>query len=161
MLNVNGKCDASHARFAIVAARWNPEITEELLKGAYQAILHHGGKEDSIVIVRVPGSFEIPLACKQLAISKNFDAVIAIGTLIRGETEHFRLIADQVASGLAQVMLESGIPITFGVITANSLEDARVRAVSPDAADRQENRGWEAATAAIEFVSLLQELKKL
>ncbi|MCC6953706.1 MAG: 6,7-dimethyl-8-ribityllumazine synthase, partial [Deltaproteobacteria bacterium] len=121
-----------------------------LLSGALGALQAHGVSPDHITVVRVPGSFEIPVACKRLAFSRHYDGVVAVGTLIRGDTDHYDLIAKEVTSGIQRVMMESGVPVTFGVITANNMEQAMARSGS-----KAGNKGAEAATAAVELANVL------
>ena len=149
-----GVLNAKGFRFGLVVSRYNHFITERLLEGALDALMRHGGKEENIEIVRVPGSFEIPLLAKQLAISGRFDAVICIGALIRGGTIHFDVLSAEVTKGVAQTALESGVPITFGVITTDTLEQAIERAGT-----KMGNKGWEAAESAIELANLLKAIK--
>ncbi len=149
-----GVLNAKGFRFGLVVSRYNNFITERLLEGAIDALLRHGGKEDMMEIIRVPGSFEIPLLAKQMAASGRFDAVICLGALIRGGTIHFDVLAAEVAKGVAQSALETGVPITFGVITTDTLEQAIERAGT-----KMGNKGWEAAESAIELVNLLKAIK--
>ena len=146
-LTVDGK------RFAIVVARFNEFITGKLLDGAVDALMRHGCADEHITCVRVPGSFEIPFVASKLAGSGSFDAVICLGCLIRGQTLHFDLIAAEVTKGVAQVGLSTGVPTTFGVITADTLEHAVERAGS-----KSGNKGFDAALAAIELVNLSSQL---
>jgi 6,7-dimethyl-8-ribityllumazine synthase len=149
-----GVLNAKGFRFGLVVSRFNNFITERLLEGALDALLRHGGKEENLEIVRVPGSFEIPLLAKQMASSGRFDAVICLGALIRGGTIHFDVLSAEVTKGVAQVGLETGVPITFGVITTDTLEQAIERAGT-----KMGNKGWEAAESAIELVNLLKAIK--
>jgi len=151
---VEGVLNAKGFRFGIVVSRYNHFITERLLEGALDALMRHGGKEENLEIVRVPGSFEIPLLAKQMAASGRYDAVICIGALIRGGTIHFDVLSAEVTKGVAQAALETGVPITFGVITTDTLEQAIERAGT-----KMGNKGWEAAESAIELVNLLKEVK--
>ena len=149
-----GVLNAKGFRFGLVVSRFNNFITERLLEGALDALRRHGGKEENLEIVRVPGSFEIPLLAKQMASSGRFDAVICLGALIRGGTIHFDVLSAEVTKGVAQVGLETGVPITFGVITTDTLEQAIERA-----GKKMGNKGWEAAESAIELVNLLKAIK--
>jgi 6,7-dimethyl-8-ribityllumazine synthase len=149
-----GVLNAKGFRFGLVVSRFNNFITERLLEGALDALMRHGGKDENIEIVRVPGSFEIPLLAKQMASSGRFDAVICLGALIRGGTIHFDVLSAEVTKGVAQVGLETGVPITFGVITTDTLEQAIERAGT-----KMGNKGWEAAESAIELVNLLKAIK--
>lgn len=149
---VEGVLDATGKRFALVAGRWHGPIVERLIDGAISSLVKYGAEPEAISIVRVPGSFEIPLACKHLALSGNYSALIALGVLIQGETDHYRLIADGLAQGLIAVMLETAVPIGFGVIAADSIHHASERA-----GDSGSNKGEEAALAALEMVGLLRD----
>jgi 6,7-dimethyl-8-ribityllumazine synthase len=136
-------------KIAIVASRFNPEITERLLAGAHEALR---GVADATVI-QVPGAFEIPLAAKRAALSKRFDAIVAIGCVIRGETAHFEYISHVATTGIAQVSLETGVPVTFGVLTVETDEQAIARSVPGG-----DNKGYHAAQAALEMVRILRNL---
>jgi len=150
---IEGKLDASGLRFGIVVSRFNSFISDRLVEGALDALLRHGAERDSVHLVRVPGAFELPLAAKKLAGSGRYDAVICLGAVIRGATPHFDYVAAEVSKGIAQVGLEVGIPVTFGVLTTESLEQAIERAGS-----KVGNKGFDAASSAIEMVNLLQNL---
>lgn len=143
-------------RFAIVAARYNDFIVGRLIDGAVDALVRHGGSSDRVDQVWVPGSFEIPLAAQKLAASRKYAAVICLGCLIRGQTSHFDHIAGEVAKGLAQIAMQTGVPVTFGVITADNLEQAIDRAGA-----KHGNKGAEAALAAVEMVNVLAEIDGL
>jgi 6,7-dimethyl-8-ribityllumazine synthase len=149
-----GVLNAKGFRFGLVVSRYNNFITERLLEGALDALARHGAKEENLEIVRVPGSFEIPLLAKRMASSDRYDAVICLGALIRGGTIHFDVLSAEVTKGVAQAALETGIPITFGVITTDTLEQAIERAGT-----KMGNKGWEAAESAIELVNLLKTIK--
>lgn len=144
---------ASSARFAIVAGRFNSFITEQLVQGAIDTLVRHGADAGKISVVKVPGAWEIPLACKRIAKGKKVDAVIAVGAVIRGGTPHFDYVAGEVSKGVAQASLASDIPIAFGVLTTDSIEQAIERAGT-----KAGNKGAEAALAAIEMVSLSDAL---
>jgi 6,7-dimethyl-8-ribityllumazine synthase len=150
---IEGKLKADGLRFAIVASRWNDLIVSRLIDGARDALLRLGASESDLTLVRVPGSFEIPLAAKRLAASGRYDAIICVGAVIRGETPHFDHIAAGVTSGLATVSLDTGLPIAYGIITADTVEQAINRA-----GVKAGNKGFEAATAAVEMANLLKEL---
>lgn len=150
---IEGILDASGKKFAIVVARWNQFIVSKMLDGALDALKRHKASEDNITIVYCPGSFEIPLVCKKLALSKQYDAIIALGAVIRGATPHFDYIASEVAKGIAQVNLETGVPVVFGVLTTDTIEQAIERAGS-----KSGNKGFDAALAAIELVSLFDKI---
>ncbi len=137
------------ARFAIVVARFNHFVVDPLLEGALDALRRHGVAEEQIVVARVPGSFEIPLAVRRLASSGKVDVVIALGAVIRGSTPHFDYVAGEVAKGCAQVMLTSGVPVIFGVLTTDTIEQAIERAGT-----KAGNKGWDAGLSAIEMVQL-------
>jgi 6,7-dimethyl-8-ribityllumazine synthase len=150
-----GNLDAHGLRFAIVVARFNSFITDRLLEGARDALVRSGADPEAIEIVKTPGSWELPLAAKTLALQGRHDAIIALGAVIRGETPHFDYVAAQAASGLAQVQLETGIPVAFGVLTTNSVEQAIDRAGA-----KSGNKGFDAALCAIEMANLLRQLRK-
>ncbi|MBM4358527.1 MAG: 6,7-dimethyl-8-ribityllumazine synthase [Deltaproteobacteria bacterium] len=141
------------ARFAIVASRFNDFIVGRLVEGAIDALVRHGAERSAITVVRVPGAWEIPLAVKRVLAAGNVDAVIALGALIRGATAHFDAIMAEVTKGLGALGLEQGVPVSFGVLTTDTIEQAVERAGS-----KAGNKGAEAAVAAIEMVSLMREL---
>jgi 6,7-dimethyl-8-ribityllumazine synthase len=143
------------ARFGIVAARFNSFIVERLVEGALDALRRHGADPAKITIVRVPGAWEIPFACQRLASSKKLDAVIALGAVIRGSTPHFEHVSNEVSKGVAQVALQSGVPVSFGVLTTDTIEQAIERAGT-----KAGNKGVDAALAAIELVSLGHALEE-
>jgi 6,7-dimethyl-8-ribityllumazine synthase len=143
------------ARFAIVVGRFNSSICEHLLEGALETIVRNGGDRAQIEVVRVPGAFEIPLALKQLAASKKFDGLVALGCVIRGDTPHFDYVCNEASRGIAQVGLEFGIPIGFGLLTVDTVEQAQARAGS----GTDDNKGVDAALAAIEMVNLMKKLR--
>jgi 6,7-dimethyl-8-ribityllumazine synthase len=148
-----GKFSAEGFRFAIVASRWTDSLVSKLIDGAIEALEEHGAAEDAIEVFRVPGAFEIPLAAKKVAQSGNWDAVINLGVVIRGGTPHFEYVAGAAAEGSTQVSLETGIPVLFGVITADNIQQAVDRS-----GKRNDNKGFEAAMAAIEVVNLYKEI---
>lgn len=141
------------ARFAIVASRFNHFIVDRLVDGALDALARHGAEGPQTTLVRVPGAWEIPLAVQRLATSKQVDAVIALAAVIRGSTPHFDYVSAEVSKGVASVSLDTGVPIAFGVLTTDSIEQAIERAGT-----KAGNKGWEAAVTAIEMVSLSREL---
>jgi 6,7-dimethyl-8-ribityllumazine synthase len=143
------------ARFAIVAGRFNSFIVERLVEGALDALRRHGCDLAKVTVVRVPGAWEIPFACQRLANSKKVDAVIALGAVIRGSTPHFEHVSNEVSKGVAQVALQSGVPVSFGVLTTDTIEQAIERAGT-----KAGNKGVDAALAAIELVSLAQALEE-
>ena len=140
-------------KFAIVAARFNEFITRKLLEGAMDALQRHGVGQADIDIAWVPGSFEIPVAAKKLAETKKYDAIICLGAVIRGATPHFEYVASEVTKGIARVGLDYQMPVTYGIVTADSLEQAIERAGT-----KQGNRGFDAATNAIEMANLLKNI---
>ncbi len=150
---ISAKLDAGPHRFALVVARWNEFITSRLLSGAIDALVRHGAARENLTQVWVPGSWEIPLAAQRLAASGRYQAVICLGCVIRGQTPHFEYVAAEVAKGIAQVTLATGVPVTFGIITADSLEQAIDRAGS-----KAGNKGADAALAAVEMANLLPQL---
>ena len=150
-----GNLDASGLKFAVLCARFNGFITERLLAGALDALKRSGANTDDIEIVKVPGSWELPLAAKTLAGRKRHDAIVALGAVIRGETPHFDHVAAQASNGLAAVQLETGIPIAFGVLTTNTIEQAIDRA-----GGKSGNKGYDAALTAIEMADLMRRLRK-
>lgn len=150
---IEGKFDATGKKFAIVVSRFNDFITKKLLEGALDGLYRHNASEENITIYYVPGAYEIPLICKKIAETHNFDAVIALGTVIRGNTPHFDYIANEVAKGVAQVNLGTGIPVVFGVLTTDSIEQAIERAGSKGG-----NKGFDAAMTAIEMISLVNQI---
>jgi len=153
MKTYEGELQAKGLRFGIVVSRFNNFITNKLLEGAIDALLRHGADEKDIDVVKVPGSFEIPLVAKKIAQKKTYDAVICLGTIIRGATPHFEYIASEVAKGIATASMETSIPIAFGVITADTIEQAVERAGA-----KSGNKGADAAVVAIEMAQLLKKL---
>lgn len=139
-------------RVAILASRFNHFIVDRLVEGATDCVKRHGG--DDVTLVRAPGAWELPLVCQTLARSGRFDAIIAVGAVIRGSTPHFDYVAGEVTKGLAQVSLASGVPVTFGVLTVDTIEQAVERAGT-----KAGNKGWEAASSAIEMANLQRVLK--
>jgi len=150
---IEGEISAKGITFAIVVSRFNDFITQRLLDGALDALKRHGASDDQITIVKVPGAFEIPSMANRLALGGRFDCVICLGALIRGATPHFEYISAQVARGIASVALESKIPVAFGVITSDTLEQAIERAGT-----KSGNKGWDAAVSAMEMVNLFKVL---
>lgn len=142
------------ARFAIVTGRFNHFITDRLLEGALDALARHGVSDENVVVAKAPGSYEIPLAVKRFAESGKIDAVIALAAVIRGSTPHFDYVAGEVAKGCGSVMHETGVPVLFGVLTTDTIEQAIERAGT-----KAGNKGWEAAAAAIEMVSLRRAME--
>ncbi len=150
---IQGKLDATRGRFAIVISRFNSFISERLLAGALDALERNGASPDDITVIWVPGSFEIPLTAKRLALSKSYDAVICLGALLRGETPHFDHIASVVSKGIGAAGMESGVPVIYGILTCNTMEQAVDRAGL-----KSGNRGFDAAMAAIEMVQVLKQV---
>jgi 6,7-dimethyl-8-ribityllumazine synthase len=148
-----GKLDAKGLRFALVVSRFNEALTSRLESGAVDCLQRHGAAEDDITVYRVPGAWEIPFVAHRLAATGDHDAVVCLGALVRGGTAHFDLIAAEVAKGIAQGSMSTGVPMTFGVITADTLEQAVERAGT-----KMGNKGWEAALAAVEMARLVREL---
>ena len=143
-------------RFALVASRWNDFIVERLIQGAKDCILRHGGTEEQMDLIRVPGSFELPQAAKLAARSGRYAGIVVLGTVIRGGTPHFDLIAAEVTKGTAQVALDTGLPLAFGVLTTDSVEQAIDRAGA-----KMGNKGWEAAMSVLEMADLAHALAPL
>ncbi len=151
---IEGPITAQGLRLGIVVSRWNEFITKALLEGALDAVRRHGGSEDMVTVVWVPGSFEIPVAIQALAKTGKFDGLIALGCVIRGATSHYDQIASAVTSGLNSVALETGLPVSFGVITVESIEQAIERAGS-----KAGNKGAEAALVAVEMAHVLKQIR--
>ena len=150
---VEGRLSAEGLRFAIVVSRFNDFIGSRLVDGAMDALVRHGAADDQVALLRVPGAFEIPLAAKRAAVTGDYDAVICLGAVIRGATPHFDYVASEVSKGIATVALECNIPVTFGVLTTDTLEQAVERAGL-----KAGNKGFEAAMAAVEMVNLFKSL---
>ncbi len=149
---IQGRLGAEGMRVAIVASRWNDFIVSRLIGGATDALERLGASTEAITIIRVPGSFELPMAAKRAALSDEYDAIICLGVVIRGETSHNEYIAAEVFKGIAQVSLETNLPITLGVVTADNLEQAIDRAGA-----KSGNKGFDAAMTAVELVNLYRE----
>jgi 6,7-dimethyl-8-ribityllumazine synthase len=150
---IEGVLNASGKRFGIVASRFNELITKKLLEGAIDCLVRHNAKQENISTIWVPGAFEIPSVAKKIAKSGNFDAVICLGAVIRGNTPHFDYIAAEVSKGIASVGLELEIPVIFGVLTTDSIDQAVERAGT-----KSGNKGWDAALTAIEMVDLFSKI---
>ncbi|MCV6605467.1 MAG: 6,7-dimethyl-8-ribityllumazine synthase [Porticoccaceae bacterium] len=148
-----GSFNAGEARIAITVARWNGEITEGLLNGARRALARHGFDEHNLEVFRVPGAFELPLATQKILATSRFDAVLALGCVIRGDTPHFDYVCAETTRGLGQVALNEGRVVAFGLLTTDTLEQAQRRS-----ADNEENKGEEAALTALEMLTLFREL---
>jgi 6,7-dimethyl-8-ribityllumazine synthase len=155
MRTIDGKPPASGLRVAIVVSKYHDFVTDRLQNGSLGALDAAGVTRDSITIVRVPGSFELPSAARHAAASGRCDAVVCLGCLIKGETPHFDFIAAAVANGLTAAAAETGVPMTFGVLTTNSVEEALARA-----GDGPDNKGWEAAAAAVEMATVVRHLRE-
>ena len=150
-----GKLDATGMRFGIAVARFNDIVSQRLLEGAMDILVRHGAKEADITVAWVPGAFEIPVAARELAEHGNVDAVVCLGVVIRGETSHFDLVAGEAARGVAAIHATTGIPTGFGVVTAETLEQALDRA-----GGKSGNKGAEAAMAAVEMVSVVRSIRR-
>jgi 6,7-dimethyl-8-ribityllumazine synthase len=153
---IEGKLLAEGKNFALVVSRFNDFVTEKLLSGAFDALTRSGAKAENIDIVKVPGAFEIPLVAKKLAQKGRYHAVICLGAVIRGATPHFDYVSAEVSKGIAQVSLESSIPIIFGVVTTDTLEQAIERAGT-----KSGNKGWSAAIAAVEMANLIEAVEQV
>jgi 6,7-dimethyl-8-ribityllumazine synthase len=150
---MEGKISAEGYRFGLVVSRFNDFISSKLVEGAVDALKRHGATEEQLLLVKVPGAFEIPLAAKKLAESGKVDAVICLGAVIRGSTPHFEYVAAEVSKGIAVVALDTKVPVAFGVLTTDNLEQAIERAGT-----KSGNKGWDAALAAMEMVNLFKQL---
>jgi len=150
-----GKLIAQGLKFGIVVSRFNELITSKLLDGAIDCLKRHGAGEEDVEIFYCPGSFEIPLVAKKIAQTGKYNAIICLGAVIRGETPHFDYIASEVSKGIAQVQLETGVPVAFGILTTDDVEQALNRA-----GIKSGNKGWDAALTAIEMANLLNQIKK-
>lgn len=150
-----GKVVGGEERVGIVCARFNEFIVSKLLGGAIDGLVRHGMKEENIDVVWVPGAFEIPLICEKMAKSGKYDAVIALGTVIRGATSHYDYVCNEVSKGVAQVGLSSGIPVLFGIVTTENIEQAIERAGT-----KAGNKGYDCALGAIEMINLIKEIEK-
>lgn len=148
---IEGNLEAAGISFGIIVSRFNSFIGERLLEGALDGLVRHGAADKNLVVARVPGAFEIPLTAKKMAESGKFDAVICLGAVIRGSTPHFDYVAAEVSKGIAHVSLETGVPVVFGVLTTDSIEQAIERAGT-----KAGNKGFDAAVTAIEIVNLLK-----
>ena len=153
MKTIEGALAINNARFCLLVARFNSFVVESLLAGAVDALRRHGVEESDITVVRVPGAFEMPLALEKIAAKGEYDAIVALGAVIRGGTPHFEYVAGECVKGMAQVSLKHGVPIAFGVLTVDTIEQAIERAGT-----KAGNKGAEAALSAIEMVNLLRQL---
>lgn len=150
---IEGELQAKGLKFGIIVSRFNDFITSKLLDGALDALRRHGADDKDIEVVKVPGSFEIPLIAKRLAAKGTFSAIVCLGTVIRGATPHFDYVAAEVSKGIASASMETGVPIAFGVITSDTIEQAIERAGT-----KSGNKGWDAAITAIEMAQLIKKL---
>ena len=150
---IQGNVTAQGLKFGIIAARFNDFITGRLVEGALDGLQRHGAAEKDIEIVKVPGAYEIPLAAKMLAQSKKYDAIICLGAVIRGATPHFEYVSSEVSKGIASVSLDSNVPVIFGVLTTDTIEQAIERAGT-----KSGNKGWDAALSAIEMANLMRQI---
>ena len=148
-----GSFYAGGARIAVVVARWNGNITENLLSGAQRALISHGIAESDIDLFRVPGAFELPLACQKMARTGTYDAIIALGCVIRGGTPHFDYVCSETTRGIGEIALNENLPVAFGLLTTDNLEQAEDRS-----GENHENKGEEAALTALEMISLFRQL---
>jgi 6,7-dimethyl-8-ribityllumazine synthase len=153
MKTIEGKLNATGLRFALLVSRFNHLITDRLVEGAQDCLLRHGAEDKDLTVVRVPGAFEMPAVAARLVASKKYDAVVCLGAVIRGGTPHFEYVASEVSKGLAQVAMGAGIPVAFGVLTTDTIEQAIERAGT-----KAGNKGADAALAAIEMARLYSEL---
>lgn len=151
---LEGDFSPNAARYAVVVGRWNSFVVESLLEGALDSLKRHGIKDDQITIIRAPGAYELPLVCQKLAATDNYDAVVALGAVIRGGTPHFDYVAGEAAGGLNSVALTANIPVVFGVLTVDSIEQAIERAGT-----KAGNKGAEAALVALEMVNLFKQIE--
>ncbi len=150
---IEGELTIRGIRFGIAVARFNSFVVESLLEGAIDALLRHGATDTDLEIIRVPGAYELPLVVQKMANSKKYDAIIALGAVIRGGTPHFEYVAGECTKGLSQVMMQSGLPVSFGVLTVDSIEQAIERAGT-----KAGNKGAEAAMSAVEMVNVLRKI---
>jgi 6,7-dimethyl-8-ribityllumazine synthase len=150
---IEGNFDASSTTFAIVVSRFNSLITDRLLEGAVDCLVRHGATEKNITVVRCPGAFELPQVAQQVARSNAYQAIICLGCVIRGDTPHFDYVASEAAKGIAQVAMQAGVPVSFGVLTTDNLAQALERAGSKGG-----NKGWDAALTAIELANVAGKL---
>jgi len=154
MKTIEGDFSATTAKFALIVGRFNSFVVESLLAGAVDTLKRHGISESNLTVIRVPGAFEIPLAAQHAANSGQYDAVVALGAVIRGGTPHFEYVAGECTKGLGQISLATGLPVAFGILTVDSIEQAIERAGT-----KAGNKGEEAALTALEMVSLLRNMK--
>ena len=153
MKHIEGELQAKGLKFGVIVSRFNDFITGKLLEGAHDALVRHGAREDDIDVVKVPGSFEIPLVAKKMAMKGKYNAIICLGTIIRGATPHFEYVAAEASKGIASASMETGVPMAFGIITSDTIEQAVERAGT-----KSGNKGWDAAITAIEMAQLLKKI---
>jgi 6,7-dimethyl-8-ribityllumazine synthase len=151
---IQGDLNAKGLKFGIIASRFNDFITARLLDGAMDGLLRHGASDGDIEVVRVPGAFEVPLIAQRMARSKKYDAIICLGAVIRGATPHFEYVSSEVSKGVASVSMEAGIPVIFGVLTTDTIEQAIERAGT-----KSGNKGWDSAISAVEMANLMKQLQ--
>lgn len=152
---LEGQLNAAGLRLAFVVSRFNHFITDRLVEGAMDAVARHGGSTEDVTLVRVPGAFELPLVARRLAATGAYDGVVCLGAIIRGATPHFDYVAAEATKGIAVAALETGVPVSFGVLTTDTIEQAVERAGT-----KSGNKGWDAALAAVEMADLLRQLGK-
>ncbi|MCF7794449.1 MAG: 6,7-dimethyl-8-ribityllumazine synthase [Candidatus Cloacimonetes bacterium] len=152
---IEGKLVGKEQKFAIVVGRFNEFISSKLLSGCMDALIRHEVKEENIAVIWVPGAYELPLIAQKMAAKKRYDAVICLGAVIRGATPHFDYVSAEMSKGISKVSLDSGIPVIFGVITSDTIEQAIERAGT-----KSGNKGWDAAESAIEMANLMKEIEK-
>ena len=153
MNKIEGNLNAEGMKIGFVVTRWNSFVVDHLVKGAIETVERHGGSTDNITQVMVPGAFELPLAVEKMAASGQYDAIVALGAVIQGGTPHFDFVAGEATKGISQVMLKHGVPIAFGILTVNSIEQAIERSGT-----KMGNKGEEATVSAIEMVNLMKQL---
>lgn len=153
MKTIEGKMEASGLRFALVATRFNDFMVDKLIGGAVDYLVRHGAKEENITLVRIPGAFEMPVVCQKLAKSGKYDGIVALGAVIRGATPHFDFVASEATKGIAQIALQTGVPIGFGLLTTDTMEQAIERSGSKGG-----NKGVEAASALLETLRVMEQI---
>jgi 6,7-dimethyl-8-ribityllumazine synthase len=154
MKTIEGQLNAAGLKFALVASRFNDFIVAKMVEGAVDCLIRHGAKDADITLIKVPGSFEIPVTAEKLALTKKYDAIICLGAVVRGSTPHFDYISAEVSKGVAQVALQHCLPVVFGVLTTDTLEQAIERAGT-----KSGNKGWDAALSAIELTRVFKALE--
>jgi 6,7-dimethyl-8-ribityllumazine synthase len=154
MQQIEGKLQASNVKVGMIVSRFNSLFTDQLLEGALDCLRRHGADEDSLTVVRVPGAFEIPYVAARMAKSGDYDTVVCLGVVVRGDTPHFDYIATESSKGIAHIALETGVPVVYGLVTADTLEQAIERSGT-----KAGNKGWDAALSAIEMVNLYRAME--